>query len=65
MVRIAVLGAGVVGLTTAVNVQKEVPTSKITLISDNFANDTTSSGSGGLFIPDSPLIKGVSPEAVK
>ncbi|GFO28700.1 D-aspartate oxidase-like [Plakobranchus ocellatus] len=46
---IAVIGAGAVGLSTALCVQQAVPNAKITLISDKFDEDTTSWGAGGLF----------------
>ncbi|PVD21198.1 hypothetical protein C0Q70_19366 [Pomacea canaliculata] len=65
MVRIAILGAGIVGLTTAVNVQREIPLASVTIIADKFGTDTTSSGSGGFFRPTTTLVRGVQPETVK
>ncbi|KAK7475015.1 hypothetical protein BaRGS_00033762 [Batillaria attramentaria] len=65
MVRIAVIGAGIVGLTTAVNVQKMVPDARVTIFADKFGNDTTSSGAGGIYRPTGQLIKGVSEETLK
>ena len=65
MVRIAVIGAGIVGLTSAVNIQKLMPDAKVTIISDKFDKDTTSSGAGGLYRPTAHLVKGVPPETIK
>lgn len=65
MVRIAVIGAGMVGLATAVNVQKVMPHASITIIADKFGNNTTSAGAGGIFRPSAALIKGVEPEVIK
>ncbi|XP_045192079.2 D-aspartate oxidase-like [Mercenaria mercenaria] len=50
-VNIAVLGAGVVGLSTAINVQQSIPSARVTVIADKFFEDTTSYGAGGMFIP--------------
>ena len=65
MVRVAIIGAGIVGLTSAVNVQKLIPDAKVTIISDKFNKDTTSAGAGGLYRPTTHLVKGVPPETVK
>ncbi|KAL8596844.1 hypothetical protein ACOMHN_027173 [Nucella lapillus] len=51
MVRVAVVGAGMVGLATAVNVQEALPWARVTLLADQFDLDTTSSGAGGIFEP--------------
>ena len=51
MVRIAVIGAGVVGLSTALNVQQRLPDADITIIADRFTTETTSHGAGGIFLP--------------
>lgn len=50
-VNIAVVGAGVIGLSTAINVQRAIPNAHVTVIADKFYEDTTSYGSGGMFIP--------------
>lgn len=50
-VNVAVIGAGVIGLSTALNVQRVVPGARVTVIADKFYEQTTSYGSGGLFIP--------------
>ncbi|KAH9503465.1 hypothetical protein Btru_068004 [Bulinus truncatus] len=51
MNRIAVVGAGIVGLSTAVNIQKILPHVHVTIIADKFGKDTTSHGAGGFFKP--------------
>lgn len=49
--KIGVLGAGVIGLTTALEIQKELPNAEITLIADKFNKETTSDGAAGIFRP--------------
>ena len=51
MLRIAVIGAGVVGLSTAINIQQRLPDVDITIIADKFTTGTTSHGAGGIFLP--------------
>ncbi|GLH13208.1 hypothetical protein R5R35_000399 [Gryllus longicercus] len=51
--RVGVLGAGIVGLTTALELQREFPSLQITLIADKFNNETTSSVAAGIFRPAS------------
>ena len=51
MYDIVVLGAGVVGLSTAVNIQKRLPDSHVTLIADKTDVETTSDGAAGIFRP--------------
>ena len=51
MVRIAILGAGVVGLSTATKIQQCLPNADVTIIADKFTKDTTSHGAGGIFLP--------------
>ncbi len=46
---VCVLGAGVVGLTTALRLRQELPHLRVTLVAENFGVDTTSHGSGGLW----------------
>nr|XP_011757234.1 D-aspartate oxidase isoform X2 [Macaca nemestrina] len=57
--RIAVVGAGVVGLSTAVCISKLVPQCSVTIISDKFTPDTTSDVAAGMLIPhtypDTPI----------
>ncbi|RUS86651.1 hypothetical protein EGW08_005600 [Elysia chlorotica] len=49
MQSVAVIGAGAVGLSAAVNVQQALPGVKVTIIADKFDEDTTSWGAGGMF----------------
>lgn len=49
--RIGVIGAGVVGLTTALELQKEFRGASVTVIADRFTVDTTSYVAAGLFRP--------------
>ena len=55
---IAVLGAGVVGLSTAINIQNLNLQTNVTIIADKFDRDTTSDGAAGLFRPSSAKTKG-------
>lgn len=45
------LGAGVVGLTSALEVQSSFPSAHVTVIADKFNEDTTSDGAAGIFRP--------------
>lgn len=51
MYDIVVLGAGVVGLSTAVNIQQRLPDRHVTLIADKLTHETTSDGAAGIFRP--------------
>uniref|UniRef100_A0A8D8R5Z8 D-aspartate oxidase n=1 Tax=Cacopsylla melanoneura TaxID=428564 RepID=A0A8D8R5Z8_9HEMI len=55
--KVAILGAGVVGLSTAIEFQSRFPSCELTLIADKFTLDTTSDGAAGLFDP-SPSFMG-------
>jgi D-aspartate oxidase len=50
---IAVLGAGIVGLTTAFELKTKFRNANINVISDKFNEDTTSYVAAGLFRPGS------------
>jgi glycine/D-amino acid oxidase-like deaminating enzyme len=41
MVNIAVLGAGVVGLSTAINIKRNIAHANVTVIADKFLSETT------------------------
>lgn len=56
MVKVAVLGAGIAGLTSAINVQRQMPEAEVTVIADKFGSGTTSDGAGGFFRPYMPDI---------
>lgn len=53
---IAVLGAGVVGLTTAVELQKKFRNANVEILADKFYLDTTSAVAAGLFRPGTGFI---------
>jgi len=57
--KIAVVGAGVVGLSTAVQIQQLDASASVTLIADKFTTDTTSHGAGGIFRPSPEKFPGV------
>lgn len=59
MHRIAVVGAGAVGLSTAVQIQKLLPSASLTIIADKFTTETTSSGAAGIFNPTLSKTPGV------
>lgn len=59
MARIAVVGAGAVGLSTAVQIQELLPSAKMTLIADKFTTETTSNGAAGIFNPTLTKTPGV------
>ncbi|KAK3086282.1 hypothetical protein FSP39_016260 [Pinctada imbricata] len=65
MYNIAVLGAGIVGVSTAVNIQKKLPGAKVRVISDRFDQDTTSWGAGGIFLPTTTRIQGLDEARLK
>ena len=44
---IAVLGAGVMGLSTALELAKRIPSCKITVVAERFTPHTVSDGAGG------------------
>ena len=48
---IVVLGAGVIGLAAGIRLLQACPGVSVTVIADKTASDTTSQGSGGLWLP--------------
>ncbi|KAI1290939.1 D-aspartate oxidase [Halotydeus destructor] len=50
--KVVVVGAGVVGLSTAVAIQRHLPSTEVTIIADKFLEDTLSIGAGGYFRPE-------------
>lgn len=50
--KVAVVGAGVVGVNSALELQRRYPTFDVTLIADKFNGETLSDGAAGLFRPD-------------
>jgi FAD dependent oxidoreductase len=49
--KVAVIGGGVIGLTSALRLLQRSPQAEVTLIADKLAIDTTSSGAAGLWKP--------------
>ncbi|XP_008202302.1 D-aspartate oxidase [Nasonia vitripennis] len=49
--RIAVVGAGVIGITTAVAMKEAFPSAELTVFSEAFSPETTGDGSAGLWTP--------------
>jgi D-amino-acid oxidase len=51
--KIAVVGAGIIGLSSAVRIQEELglPNVHITLIAEKFSPETTSDGAAGIWGP--------------
>ena len=49
--KIGVIGAGIIGTSSALALIQSVPNAEVTLISENFTPNTTSDGSGGLIYP--------------
>ena len=65
-INIAVIGAGVVGLSTAVNLQNHLGNEcHVTVIADKFFEETTSYGAAGIFKPTMVKIPGVSEEMAR
>ncbi|XP_072221426.1 D-aspartate oxidase [Leuresthes tenuis] len=58
-VQVVIVGAGVVGFSTAVCVAEALPFCSVTLVADKFSPDTTSDGAAGILFaaeyPDIPL----------
>ena len=49
------MGAGPVGLSTAVNIVERLPGGlDVTLLADKFDRDTTGHGAAGIFLPNVP-----------
>jgi len=63
--RIAVVGAGAVGLSTAVHIQQLHPSVAVTLIADKFTTETTSHGAAGIFRPSTDKFPGVPQSQLK
>lgn len=61
---IGVIGAGIIGLTTGLELQKTFPNASITLLSKGFDQDTTSAVAAGLFLP-TPSFSGPTEEITR
>ena len=51
MASVAVVGGGIIGLSSAVCILEKDPRVKVTLIADKFTPNTTSDGAAGLIMP--------------
>lgn len=51
IMKICVIGAGVVGLNTSIALIREYPNADITILADKFTTDTVSDVAAGLFRP--------------
>ncbi len=49
--KVIVVGAGVIGLTSAIRLCEELPNAEVTVIADKFENETTTAGAAGLWEP--------------
>ncbi|CAH1108643.1 unnamed protein product [Psylliodes chrysocephalus] len=49
--KVAVVGSGVIGLTTAIELQKSIRNANVSILSDGFNEDTTSWVAAGIFRP--------------
>lgn len=52
VLNICVIGAGVVGLSTALHILQEVRLAKVCVVADKFLDETLSYGAGGFFRPE-------------
>lgn len=50
--KIAIVGAGVIGLSTALAVTEQLPDAQITIFADKILTETTSIGAAGIFRPE-------------
>jgi len=59
MVKICVVGAGIIGLSSAISIQKKFPNAEIQIVADIFSPDTTGDGAAGIW---GPYLLGSTPE---
>lgn len=62
MRRIAIIGCGVIGLTTALEIQREINNVKVTIFTENLSPNTTADVSAGLWSPY--LLQNTPPESI-
>ncbi len=62
-VKVCVVGAGVIGLSTAVCIVEQMPDVEVTIIADRFSPDTTADGANAIWYPS--LIGDTSVDLVK
>ncbi len=63
MVKVCVVGAGVIGLSTALCIVEHIPDVEVTIIADRFSPDTTADGANDFWYPS--LIGDTSVDLVK
>lgn len=51
VVKVAVVGAGIVGLGCATAIQERLPNLSVTIFAEKFSPGTTSDGAAGMFWP--------------
>ncbi|XP_046561530.1 D-amino-acid oxidase-like isoform X2 [Haliotis rubra] len=51
VLKVCVIGAGIIGLSSAIQIQERVGQGEITLVADKFSPETTGDGSGGFWKP--------------
>ena len=52
--KVCVIGAGIIGLPTAVHIIEGIPDVEVTIISDKFSPETTGDGAAGWWEPYLP-----------
>ena len=52
--KVCVIGAGIIGLPTAVYIIENIPNVEVTLIADKFSPETTADGANGWWAPNLP-----------
>ena len=65
MTKIIVLGAGAVGLSTAICLQEALPQCHVTIMADKFDVETTSDGAAGIYKPLVTKTPGVPPHLLR
>ena len=66
MPRVCVVGAGVVGLSTAVCLQETLPPGvEVTVVADKITTATTSDGAAGIFRPTLAKTPGTDPQKLR
>ncbi len=63
--KICVVGAGAVGLSTAIRLQEVIPHCHVTVMADKMLSETTSDGAAGIFRPTTGKTPGVPIHLVK
>lgn len=64
VMRVCVLGGGVVGVTSALELLSTQPSTQLTLVAAEFCEETTSHGAAGIFRPGTSF-SGPTPEVTR